>query len=96
MAISNSTMNFFRFLHTCQRNGVRLRSTKIENTQGWDMIVFHFAKQRFLGNNTFFFDDDYYLHLDVASFKSDDELYNVVIENITKRYKFKYERKENE
>lgn len=89
MDMKNSTIEFYKFLHKCNSYyNVRLRSIKIYEEE--QEIRFHFAKERFIGNNTFFFDDDYFLTfgLEIA-YKDEARMYEMVIEDICKRYSIK-------
>lgn len=82
------TLDFFKFLHNCEKYHIRLRSIKVFEDE--HVIRFHFAKQYFKGNNSFFFDDDYYLQLNSLCFDNERALYEVLIDEVCKRYNIKY------
>ena len=79
------TIKFFKFLHKCNRYHIRLRSVKVYD----ENICFHFAKQYFYGNNTYYFDDDHYFSFNTLCFDNERDLYDTLISEIYKVYNIK-------
>lgn len=83
----NSTKRFYKFLNKCKCCGIRLKSVKYDYELS--EFVYHFCKVQFSGNNTYFYDDDYWIRVSEATIVDLDDLYNAVIDGVCGRYGLK-------
>ena len=81
--MTDKVKEFYNFLNKCKRCGIRLKSVKYDEKN--NLYIYHFCRERFLGNNTYFCEDDSWIKVDALI--PMEKVYDFVMEDVCTRYK---------
>ena len=81
--MTDKIKEFYNFLNKCKRCGIRLKSVRYDEKN--NLYIYHFCRVRFIGNNTYFCDDDFWTNIDALI--PMEKVYDFVMEDVCTRYK---------
>lgn len=85
--MTDKIKEFYNFLNKCKRYDIRLKSVKYN--EEFKCFTYHFCKMKFLGNNIYFCDNDYWVQVNETVATNLDNLYDSIINCVCKRYGLK-------